>query len=298
MGDKDIISKEIFQRMVRDFATYLFHLSVTEVEILETEHHRIEDRRADLVARVTGVDNQVFLLHIEIQNDNDPTMPKRMLRYLADILLAHPGLPPIKQYLVYIGKESLRMSSGLDLEQMPYRYSLIDMHQVDCQDLLKQDSPDAWVMAVLCDFNDRPPRTVIHEILTRLTERLHEAPPRLREYVKMLEILSTNRDLNLNIAEEFEMLTVIDLEKLPSYRIGEKRGIQKGIEKGIERGIERGIEKGIEKGMAQGMEKGAYAKALAIASELLAAGFAPIQVAAFTQLSLEEVEALKKGKDA
>ena len=183
------------------------------------------------------------------------------------------------------------------------------MHQVDCQELLKQDSPDAWVMAVLCDFNDRPARTVIHEILTRLTERLHEAPPRLREYVEMLEILSTNRDLNLNIEEELEMLT-IELEKLPSYRIGERRGIQKGIETGIERGIEkgieqgiekgieRGIEKGIERGMAQGMEKGAYAKALAIASELLAAGFAPSQVAAFTQLSLEEVEALKKGKDA
>jgi predicted transposase YdaD len=82
MGDKDIISKDIFQRLVRDFATYLFHLPVTEVELLDTEQHRIEDRRADLVARVTGLDGQVFLLHIEIQNDNDPSMPKRMLRYL------------------------------------------------------------------------------------------------------------------------------------------------------------------------------------------------------------------------
>ena len=68
MGDKDIISKEIFQRLVQDFATYLFHLPVTDVELLDTEHHRIEDRRADLVARVTGIDSQVFLLHIEIQN--------------------------------------------------------------------------------------------------------------------------------------------------------------------------------------------------------------------------------------
>ena len=293
MGNKDIISKDIFQRLVRDFATYLFHLSVAEVEILETEQHRIEDRRADLVARVTATDGTVFLLHIEIQNDNDPAMPKRMLRYLADILLAHPGVPPVKQYLVYIGKEALRMANGLDLEQMPYRYTVIDMHEVNCQELLRQDSPDAWVMAVLCDFKDRLPRTVIHEILTRLMERLHEAPPRLREYVEMLEILSTNRDLNLNIEEELEMLT-IDLEKLPSYRIGERRGLEKGMEKGIEKGIERGIERGI----VQGMEKGAYAKALAIAAELLKAGMDPSQVAEFTQLPLGEIEGLGRGKDA
>jgi predicted transposase YdaD len=278
MGDKDIISKEIFQRLVQDFATYLFHLTVTDVELLDTEHHRIEDRRADLVARVTGIDSQVFLLHIEIQNANDASMPKRMLRYLADLLLAYPGLP-IKQYLVYIGKESLRMADGLDLEQMHYRYHVIDMHRVDCNDLLKQDSPDAWVMAVLCDFQDRPPRSVIHEILTRLVERLHEAPPRLREYVEMLEILSTNRDLNLNIEEELEMLT-IDLEKLPSYRIGERRGFEKGMEKGLEKGL----------------EQGAHEKAQAIAKELLNAGIPPTQVVMFTQLTLAEIEGLKRGQ--
>jgi predicted transposase YdaD len=282
MGDKDIISKDIFQRLVRDFATYLFHLPVTEVELLDTEQHRIEDRRADLVARVTGLDGQVFLLHIEIQNDNDPSMPKRMLRYLADVLLAHPILP-VKQYLVYIGKEPLRMADGLDLEQLHYRYPVIDMHQVDCRDLLRQDSPDAWVMAVLCDFKDRPPRAVIHEILTRLMERLHEAPPRLREYVEMLEILSTNRELNLNIEEELEMLT-IDLEKLPTFRIGEKRGWEKGMLQGKEEGRE------------EGREKGAHAKALAIATELLAAGIAPPQVALFTQLPLAEIEALNQGQ--
>ena len=47
-------------------------------------------------------------------------------------------------------------------------------------------------MAVLCDFQDRPPRGVIHEILTRLVDRLHEAPPRLREYVEMFRWFPTS----------------------------------------------------------------------------------------------------------
>ena len=67
------------------------------------------------------------------------------------------------------------------------------------------------------------------------------------------------------------MLT-IDLEKLPSYRIGERRGMEKG------------------------MEKGAYEKAQAIAKELLNAGIPPTQVVMFTQLTLAEIESLKKGQ--
>ena len=247
MGNKDIISKDIFKRLVRDFATYLFNLPVTDVELLETESHRVEDRRADLVAKVKDTEEQTFILHIEIQNYNDPLMPQRMLRYLADLLLAYPDMW-VRQYLVYIGKPALRMAAGLDLPQMPYRYSLIDMHQVDCQELLRQDSPDAWVLAVLCDFKDQLPSDIVHEILARLIDRLGEEPPRFREYVSILEILATNRELNLNIEEELEMLT-IDLEKLPSYRIGERRGMEKGLEKGL--------------------EKGAHEKAQTIAAELL-----------------------------
>ena len=85
----------------------MFRLSVTDVEMLDTEQHRIEDRRTDLVARVTAADDEVYLLHIEIQNNNDSLMPKRMLRYLSDLLFADPGLP-IKQYLIYIGKDLQR----------------------------------------------------------------------------------------------------------------------------------------------------------------------------------------------
>ncbi len=267
---------------MRDFATYLFDLPVTEVELLDTETHRVEDRRADLVAKVTDATGQTFLLHIEIQNHNDLVMPRRMLRYLADLLLAHPGWP-VRQYLVYIGKPALRMAAGLDLPQMPYRYSIIDMHQVDCRELMRQDSPDAWVLAVLCDFQDCPPREIVHGILARLIERLSEEPPRLREYVSMLEILATNREFNLNIDEELEMLT-IDFEKLPTYRMGLKKGMEKGVEEGV------------EKGMQKGLEQGARLQALSIAANLLAEGMSMPQIARLTKLPLAEVETLSREK--
>ena len=77
MGKKDIISKEAIKRMAIDLATILLELDIDpeSLELLETEKQRIEDGRADLVARVqdsgTG---EHCLLHIEIQNDNDNKM--------------------------------------------------------------------------------------------------------------------------------------------------------------------------------------------------------------------------------
>lgn len=70
MGDKDIISKSLFKRLVRDLAVYLFDLPVAEVELLESVQQRIEARRTDLVAKVAVPDQPPFILHIEIQNDN------------------------------------------------------------------------------------------------------------------------------------------------------------------------------------------------------------------------------------
>ena len=279
MGDKDILSKTIFKNLVRDFATYLFGLPVTEVELLDTAQQRFEERRADLVARVSAPDGVPFLLHIEIQNSNEPHMPVRMLRYLSDILLGFPGLPA-QQFLVYIGKEPLAMADRLDMPRFSYRYDIVDMHRVDCRSLLDNDSPDAWVLAVLCDFKDCTPRETVHAILTRLVERLGSNPARLREYVSMLDILAGNRDLNLNIREELDMLA-IDVEKLATYQMG------------LEKGIEKGLEKGIEKGMEAGLEKGAHDRALAIANNLLALGLSAEQAASATGLPPAEVESLK-----
>lgn len=258
MAAKDIVSKHILKTLVRDFATYLFGLPVTDVELLETANQRIEERRADLVAKVALPDSEKFLLHIEIQNDNEALMPVRMLRYLSDVLFAHSNLPVV-QYLVYIGKEPMRMANGLDLPDFAYRYRVLDMHQVDCQALLNQDTPDAWVLAVLCDFQNRAPREIIHTILTRLLERLYDSPPRLREYVEMLDILASNRDLNLNIHEELDMLA-IDVEKLATYQMG------------------------------------THAQAVAIAKKLLEKGMDSAWIASVTDLPLAEVEALRHGK--
>jgi hypothetical protein len=74
-------------------ANLLLNLDIEDdsVELLATEQQRIELRQADMVARVKQRNSQqTFILHVEIQNDNDPQMALRMMRYYTDIQLAYP----------------------------------------------------------------------------------------------------------------------------------------------------------------------------------------------------------------
>ena len=266
MGHKDVISKQIFKRILIDVATYIFKLELESVELIETEQQRIEDRRADLTARVRDSAGKSFILHIEIQNNNQKDMPDRMLRYLTDIRLNYPG-EDVFQYLLYIGKAALTMPAGIQSAHLIYSYSLIDMHEMDYHFFINENSPDAIVMALLCDIKDMDINVVIREIFTKLTAMMKNDDKKLREYISMLEILASNRDMNINIQEAFKMLQ-IEIEKLPSFMMGQ--------------------ENGMEKGMAMGEKK----RALLIAKNLIKDDFPLEKIAQITGLDLTDLEKL------
>ena len=52
MYSKDIISRDIIKRLAIDIAQILLKLEVKDAEIIEIQYQRIEERRADLVAKM------------------------------------------------------------------------------------------------------------------------------------------------------------------------------------------------------------------------------------------------------
>jgi predicted transposase YdaD len=103
------------------------------------------------------------------------------------------------------------------------------------------DSPDALVLAILCDFKGRDEKDVITYILTRLQELTQGNSQKLGQCMLTLEELSTNRDLQTKLKEVESMLRDMKLEELPSYQIGMERGVSQGISVGISQGISQGI---------------------------------------------------------
>ncbi len=125
------------------------------------------------------------------------------------------------------------MPAGIEEGGLNYRYNIVNMHDIDCQYLLDKQTPEALVLAILCDFKGRDEREVIHYIISELKRHYQHNEKGFRDAVTMLEVLSTNRDLKAIVQEEEKMLSV-KWEDLPSYEIGLEKGREEGIEKGIE----------------------------------------------------------------
>ena len=140
---KDITTKDTIKTITQDISKYILNLDVKNIEFIDKELQRVEKREADIVAKCK-IDNINSILHIEIQNSNDKTMSSRMLRYYTDIKLKYNNLP-IHQYLIYIGKPKLSMKENIDELNLNFRYNIIDMHQIDCQEFIKLDTPEALV---------------------------------------------------------------------------------------------------------------------------------------------------------
>jgi predicted transposase/invertase (TIGR01784 family) len=166
---------------------------------------------------------------------------------------------------------------------LDYTYTIIDMKTIDCDYFLQQDTPDALVLAILCDFKQRNPSEIVGYIIDRLQEYTKDNTQEFRKYMMMLEELSTNRDLK-NIVKEQEMLSTLRYEDLPSYEIG--------MEKGIERGMERGRVEGMERGIEKGMEKGKTETSYELAKKMKQEGIEIKMIAKITGLSIQTIEKL------
>ena len=221
MPDKDLISKQLLQRLLVGFGNRLFNLDITEAELLNNEQPRIEAKRADLVARVKDAYSKSYILHVEIQNDNQANMPLRMLRYYSDIALQYPK-DNIVQYLLYIGKAPLTMVNQVSGYNWTYRHEVLDMRSQDSDYFLSSNNPDAIVLAILCNPQGQEPNALVARIIKEL-RRLHgDKLDKLRDSLKMLDVLAGNRGLQNLVKENAEMY--IDTEKLGIYQLVREKG--------------------------------------------------------------------------
>ena len=223
MPSKDLISKQLLRQLAVDFSNQLFGLNIVEAELLSSEQARVEERRADLVARVKNDQGKSYILHVELQNDNHKHMPLRMLRYYTDLALEHED-EEINQHLLYIGKAPLTMPDHVQAPEWRYCYNVLDIRQLDSEDFLRSENPDALVLAILCDMGKREPDAVVAHIVSEL-RRLHGSKlDSLSDSLLKLETLAENRNLQNLVKEKYKM--IVNIERLASYQEGLEKGQQ------------------------------------------------------------------------
>ena len=168
---------------------------------------------------------------------------------------------------------------------------------------LSEDTPDALVLAILCDFKARNAEDIVSYILKRLHQLTGDDSHAFRRYVHMLELLSENRDLQHIVKETEQMLTEFNVEQLPSFQIamqrgeqlGEQRGLQRGEQLGLQRGEQLGLQRGEQLGLQRGIQQAQAEERhnrMKFATQLI--GELPDQrIADMFELSLSEVSALR-----
>jgi len=97
------------------------------------------------------------------------------------------------------------------------------MKDIACEELLYHDHPSAVALSILCDFKDKERQMVVNTILKRLKELTNGDELEYKNYLKKVNVLSENRDLQNEVEKGANMLSV-NVEKTPFYRMGQKVG--------------------------------------------------------------------------
>jgi len=239
MGTKDIVTKDIIKEIAKDISTYMLNIKIEkDITLIDKEFTRVEKRDSDIVF----INGNSEIIHIEIQNDHHPLMHLRMLRYFCDIKFDYNDYT-VKQYMLYIGKKPCYMKDKIEQENISYKYDIIDIRDIACDELLYHDNPSAVVLAILCDFKNRDKQIVVNTILKRIRELVGDDNKSYQNYLEKVTILSTNRDLEQNVKKGAKMLSV-NVEKIPFYQDGKAVGFKQGLEQGLEQGLVKGKKNG------------------------------------------------------
>ncbi len=255
MPSKDIALKDIFEEVPHRLSRILSPAPIKE--LLPTALPSTE-LRVDFLARL----EDESILHMEFQSFNDTNMPWRMLRYYTAIAEKYKT-HNIKQLVVYVGNEKLRMKSSLKIKNLVFKYEILDIRQIDCKLLLESPDPMDRLLACLCKVEDE---VYLIEKLIKTMESMNEEE-RKDYLLKALTLTELRPNLRIKLTEEVKPMPIVvrpediklpkrKLKKDPLYKLGLEEGKQIGLEKGKQIGLEKGKQIGLEKGKQIGFQEG------------------------------------------
>jgi hypothetical protein len=221
----DKIFKENMEAVLPGLVKNLLNIHTVYSEEIPDSLQFTKEREPDLLKKVTDTGGNTFILHIEIQTSNEATnMPFRMAEYL--IMLTRKYHLPVQQYVIYIGEQALTMKGELQLENLHFNYELINLATVDYHLFLHADKPEEKMLAMLANFGNDNPETVITQIATEVIQSARgklekeQRKNQLRILAQLRSLVSKNIDIMESISSFFKEENDI------FYRRGERKGAE------------------------------------------------------------------------
>lgn len=196
-------------------------IQAIEKTFLDPKFQFTDERETDFLLKIKNAEDEEFILHLEFQSTNDKNMVYRMLRYCVFILQTYKL--PIRQFVIFVGRNKLSMQNELFLPNIHFHYELINFKNIPYESFLESQNPSEIILAILGKFSE--PERAVKEILKKLIQKINEETT-LSKYIVQLEVLSQLRNLQSFVTkQENEMPIIYDLKKDIRF----KQGLEEGL---------------------------------------------------------------------
>jgi predicted transposase/invertase (TIGR01784 family) len=208
-GNKyDKILKENMESLLPVIIKDVLQLDISDTEEIPDDLQYTKERKPDVLKIVTDRNNNTFVLHLEWQTQNEKDMVFRMAEYA--VMLQRKYRIPVKQYLIFIGKGGVTMSTSLNYENLKFWYHIFSLKDFDYKFFLKSDDPATKVFAILANFEkdgeDKAIENILREVMISADGNIQQG---LRYNQLRVLVILRNENINLkfnNMIPLFETL--------------------------------------------------------------------------------------------
>jgi hypothetical protein len=225
----DPILKEIFSEAIGT----IYYLATgkkigKKVKVISAEINLVKTFRPDIL-----VEADVEIIQVEIQAQQDKSLPKRMFRYYYAISEKYKKEPT--QIVLFVGKGN-PPPSEYKTPKLTLKYEVLDMKKIDPDVFIKSKKPGEVIVGILAGkFKDKS--KIIKKVKKRIVEILKNEE-KIIKYIDSISFLAGLFDIEVKVKP---MPIQVDIRKTFLYKWGEKEGEKRGIEKGLKEGLKRAI---------------------------------------------------------
>jgi predicted transposase YdaD len=241
----DLILKEIFSKAVG----IIFWLATGQkidgkAKVLPTEIRFVKSFYPDILLEIGGK-----IIHIEIQVQQDKTLPERMLDYFYTIRKRYGKTPT--QIVLFVGKgnpppSKFEIKDEFQMQNLSFNFVVLDMKKIDPDEFIKSDKPEEVIVGILAGkFKDKP--KIIKKVKERIVE-IVKNEEEIAKYIDSISFLAGLFDIEIKVKP---MPIEVDIRKTFLYKWGREEGIKEGIKEGERRGLAKGLKEGLIKGLKE-----------------------------------------------